>query len=801
MFKNYIKIAGRNLIKHKLYSAINISGLAVGMACFILVMFHIQDEWNYDRTTPQADQMYRIIRQTQDDNGISKYRYMTSGSLAAALESDFPEVQTAVRQFTSLDWVHYRDKVFQQNTSLIDPNLLDVFGLTLEQGDLSTALNKPASAVITPETAKIYFGSEDPIGKTLTIETGYLKGDYRVTGVLHPLTKTTILNRDIFVNAKSQWRHWAWDNWVRQLDWTPIQTYVQLREDASPEVLAQKLPDFMEQYLGKEERAVHTYHLQPITKIRLYSGHDYNLPAGGDIKQITLFLILVICILLIACINFMNLSTARSAHRAREVGLRKIVGAHRRQIIRQFLGESFFLTGLAFILALGLVELLLPLFNTLIGKSLSSTLDTYVGLLPAFLCIGLSIGLISGSYPALYLSAFQPVIVLKGISASGSKRARLRKILVIFQFAASLILVTSTAVVYQQWDYMRNRHPGFNRDHLIVLPIFGALWQIERNSPIPYERIKQGFLQHPNITKATAIRSTVGVEGGFISILNPNKDKAIRMRILYVDSDFLNTYEIHLQTGRDFSKKITSDVTNSIILNETVVQNLGWINPVGKSLLLDKTDRTVIGIVKDFHSGHLGGYIEPTVIALAPPGQNYHRDLILKVRPENVSETLAFIKKQWTTIVPNRPFQFSFLDDRIHALYGSEKRLTETFTAFSLLAIFLACLGIFGLVAFTAERRTKEIGIRKVLGASESNLLWLISKEFTILVLLANLLAWPVAYILMSRWLQDFAYRINLNFLTFILSSALTLGIVLTTVSYQAFKAARTNPIDSLRYE
>ena len=554
--------------------------------------------------------------------------------------------------------------------------------------------------------------------------------------------------------------------------------------------------------MGTDIQKTNTYHLQPITRTYLYSKRDYNLNWPDNISRIYTFALVAVFILLIACINFMNLATARSVHRAREVGMRKVVGAYRKQLITQFLGESTVLAVLALPFAFSLAQLALPAFAGYIGSNITTD---YLDLVPAFVVFATVVGLLAGSYPAFYLSAYRPVEVLKGALKSGSKGVWFRKGLVIFQFGTSIILIIGTTVVYNQLSYMSNKDLGFDKNHTIMVPIFLADRKLKSNNwdrlGHRHQMVKNTFLQHANIIEATALRSPIGLWGGMMRNVSPEGaiENGWRMHVNEVDETFFETFGIELIAGRNFSADIVSDSTSAFILNETAVKQLDWDDPLGKTFGFDDNMKgIVVGVVKDFHHNSLRDKIQPVAFCMR---RYLYSLLALKIRPDNVPETITFIEQKWKEFIPSSPVEYWFLDEQLQMSYFQEQRFGQAATTFSGLAVFIACLGLLGLAAFTAEQRTKEIGVRKVLGASTPNIITLLSREFIILVSVSNIIAWPIAYYLMNQWLQDFAYHINLSFLTFIAGGLLALFIALATVSLLAFRAARSNPIEALRYE
>ena len=793
MLSNYFAVAVRHLLRHRLYSFINLIGLAVGLAGGILILLYVQRELSYDRHHQKADRIYRVIRGTQLADGSSEIRMPgTSGALAPALRDEFPQIQQAVRILNRWQtWVRHEEKGFYLNFCVADTNLFEVFDFPLVQGDAPSLLRQPYSVLITASAARRYFGDENPIGKIVVPENRPLRADYTIVGVLQDLPETAFFrfNFDFLTLTMTPINATGWDIW-RPTQFRIINTYLLLPPDCDVKELEQQLPDFMARHMGAEIAARDTYHLQPLTRIHLYSKADYGITwtEYGDIAQVYLIVAIAFFLLLIACINFAGLATARSAQRADEVGVRKAIGARRGQVAAQFLGESMLLTFLALLLALGLADLALPFFNDILEKDLALDRAAYLSLLPGAVAIALFVGLLSGSYPALFLSAFQPVKVLKGNLDAASGGARFRKGLVIFQFAISTLLIIATIAVHQQIEFVRNWNLGFDKEHFVTI------WPRMNDN---VEAVKQIYLAHPNILAATATWDPMH-DAGMLEIVRPEgmQDTESRMHLVSVDEDFLDVFGIELLAGRNFSKEMASDAKEAFLLNESAVRALGWSDPIGKRFAWGDKDGRVIGIVKDFHIGSLHAKVAPIFLC-----KDRLYSLALKIRPQNIPETMRYIKEKTIELRPHRGFEFSFLDEALDRRYWAEMQLGAIGRIFATLAVFLACLGLFGLIAFAIQQRTKEVGVRKVLGASAFNVVSLLTWDVLKLVLLANLFAWPAAYMAMDKWLESFAYRINLSAWIFLGGSALALIVALATVGSQALKAARANPVDALRCE
>ena len=809
MIKNYLTVAIRNLMRHKLYTSINVLGLAIGLACGILILLYIQQEFAVDRSHTLGDRIYKVIREKRSSTQTT-YEEGTSGALGPVLKETFPEVETTVRIWQWLVSAQYGDRKNQYTLALVDDNFLDVLDFPLIKGDSETVFHLPYSVVITDDMAQHLFGDADPMGQTVSVDNRYIPGDYTVTGIVKASQRSSELYFHLLTTTipSAGRTPELWTAWLPGQSWRPVNTYVLLKAGQNAETLKTKMQSLIKRYMGDEVAAKNTYHLQPLHRVYLYGESDFNPAANSPIQQIYMLAAIGLIVVVIACVNFTNLATARAVTRKREVGVRKVVGAHRPQLMVQFLSESLLLTCAALLIALALVELCLPLFNQFVRGDLHLNMATVIAGTPAALALTLLVGLLAGWYPAFFFSSVSPVTVLKSKSSSSSGSAGLKKGLVIFQFGMSILLVICTLVVYQQLRFIDTKDMGFTRDHIVSLPIFA---HGREHEPFPHKRlsarhqmVKQAFLEHPNILSASALRYDIAGYGGRPRLIWPDGDrtKERTIRINEVDDSFFEIFDIPVLRGRVFSADVASDTSQAIILNETAVRLLGWEDdPIGKQILLPaygNRSLTVIGVVKDYHSLTLREEIAPMGFI---GDWRLFVSLILRIRPGNTAQTLSFLETQWKRFVPGAPFEYHFLDEMIDWIYFNEQLTGKMLGIFSLLAIFVACLGLFGLAAFMVQSRTKEIGVRKVLGASTSHLVMLLSREFILLILLANLIAWPIAYYLMRDWLSGFAYQTNLNVLPFIASAIMVLIIAFGTVSMQAIRAARSNPIDALRYE
>jgi putative ABC transport system permease protein len=800
MFKNYLKIAFRSLKKHKGYSFINISGLAIGMAVCMLIFMWILDELNYDRFHENADRICRVTTNITIGSTLHTARSLTASG--PALVEDFPEIVTAVRvDAPRRASVKYKEKIYlEADIGFAESAIFDIFTFPFISGDPKTALAAPYSVVITESMAKKYFGEEDPLGKFLRINN---ETDFSVTGVVEEVPS----NSHFRFNMLRSFQTLIAEGSVRDNMWFDVRffTYLLLDEHTDLELLEQKLPGFIDNHLGEALKATGgsaQLSLQPLKEIHLYSSFERDMSANGDIMLVYLFSGIAVFILIIAGINFINLSTARSATRAQEVGMRKTLGAVRSRLIGQFLGESMIHSILAMGLAIVLIKLFFPLFSGVIGSELTLDLFRRPWQLGALLGMAVIVGVFAGSYPAFILSSFPPVHVLKGLLKAGSSHSRLRKILVVFQFSMSIALIAATIIVTNQIIFMKNKELGFNKEHVVVIP------GMNDNFRKSYRSIRNEMLNLSGVIDVGA-SDLVPSRGHLIGTFLPEgfaDDQLVSLDYMNVDAHYLPTMGIEIIAGRNFSEDFATDPDESVLINETTAKKIGWEEPVGKRFVFRPPPNSgrevfylsVIGVVKDFHLQSLRERIEPLIVF-------YDHDSILtlsvRISADNIPHTLDLLEKKWKELDPNRPFNFLFLDDSLDRLYRQEERLKTITFYFSFLAVLIGCLGLFGMASFTAEQRTKEIGIRKVLGASVPGIVRLLAKEFVLLVIIANLIALPVAYFAMNRWLQSFAYRMGIHPIIFVLAAAISLSIALTTVSYQAIRAALTNPVDSLRYE
>lgn len=701
-----------------------------------------------------------------------------------------------------------KERLIKQSLCLAKPEVLEVFTFTFVVGDPETALDEPFSVVLHASMAKSLFGSEPPLGKRVTIDDNDFRGDYRVTGVVVDPGRATFEFGALISTVPETFAR-RLDYWVKTANWRSFTTYVLLAEGANARDLEAKLPGLMANTMGESIRTTNTYHLQKLTRVHLYSGQDYGIHgiSTGDIGQVYLFIALAGFILLIGCINFMNLATARASDRAREVGLRKVVGARRSQLAGQFLGEAMVVAGVACVVSLAMTHLALPLLNELSRKDL--VLDPMW--ISALGCFAIFVGLISGSYPALALSGFRPAAVLRGSVWREPGRAWFREGLVTLQFAVSIGVIAVTVIVHGQLEYLRNKDLGFDKEQIVRLDLFYLESSTPKDPDIPsikfrYSAVKEAFLRHPNVVAATATRRRQGIEVATGVVRAEGVDGDIPVQVVTADEDYLGFFGIELESGRNMTRGdiegLWPDQKYFYLVNEAAVALFGWKDPVGMQMtMLDWRDSPgpVLGVVRDFHVKSLHHRIEPVVFDASP---GYYQHLYLKMRPGTFLETLPFLEETWDHFLPTRPFDYSFLDETLNRdVYENEIRTGRVFSAFAGLAIFIACLGLLGLISYTTQQRRKEVGIRRVLAASIGTVVVLLSRDFLKLVVIANLIAWPVAYFVVDTWLQSFAYRINVDLTPFLLAGLAALVVSAASVSYITIRAARADPIDAIRSE
>ena len=785
MIKNFIKIALRNIKKHKGYSFINIAGLAVGMACCLLITIWVLDELSFDRFHDKASNLYRV-EENQDYSGREYHVNVTPYPLGPALKAEIPEIEEATRYvWAGGKLLRYKDMAFfENNIRAVDPSFLDMFAFPLVQGSKETALESPYSIVISEEMKKKYFGSDDPLDQTININNEY---DFIVTGVLDTLPHNSILQFDFlipyeFLKATKATNESYGSN--------SIQTFVRLQDNVTEAQTNEKISDFLKTH-GPQKAT--TLILMPFTRIHLHAYFGWERDPGA-IQYVYIFSIIALFVLFIACINFMNLSTARSANRAKEVGLRKVVGAQKRHLIRQFYGESVVYALIALLFAVLIVSLLLSVFSRLAGKNLTWNVAGLGPLLLGLVILTIFTGFVAGSYPALFLSTFQPVKVLRGGLKSGAASSLFRRILVVVQFSLSILLIIGTTVVYKQLNYMKNKSLGWDKEQLLYVILRG-------DTGNSYEALKTELTKDARIVGVTAsshLPTDIGSNSGGADWDGRDPELNVLIGNSSIDFDYIETLKIEMAEGRSFSKEFPADMSTSFIVNEEVAKIMDKDSVVGERFNFMGRNGTIVGVMKNFHFQPVRSQIEPLALAIVP---EYFQVMLIRLAAGDLSASIDYLKDTWNRIVPHYPLEFTFLDERVDRLYRTEERIGTLLKYFAVLAVFIACLGLFGLASFTAEQRTKEIGIRKILGASVSKITVMLCREFFVLVLLANAVAIPAAYFLMKNWLRGYAYRTELSGIVFLAAMALALAVALITVSFQSIRAALANPADSLRYE
>lgn len=813
MIKNYLVVAWRNLMRHKFYSFLNVIGLAAGIACALLAVLYVDYHFSFDQHHTNIDRIYKVMRQVTDTNG-TRYSQFTK-PVAPFLKREFPEIEHAVRLLARNMWVNHNEKGFNVPVAIADKEIVNVFTLSMVQGDVETGLVAPYSVFLSEKLAHNLFGENDPIGKTVSLDYKWIKGDYVVTGVFENAAETissfmqfdflTATFSDAPTSNGSSWKPSRWERWPTRDPVAPLVTYLLLRDGVDAQSLEDKLHTFAKKYHIEGSKETVDFTLQPLSRVHLYSLRDYGTaPTNhGDITRCYTLLGIGLLVLAIACMNYINLVTARSANRMREVGLRKVVGAARVQLMGQFLGESVLIILLACAFAFLLAEAALPFFNLALGSQLNLTdLDAVVAVL-FVVSIVAGVGLLAGSYPALILSAFAPVSALKGTLAT-SGRGWFRHVMVIVQFGASVVLIIGTLVVYQQTDYVRHKDLGLEKDRVVAIPFVLRDRALRPKVPV----IKQEILKHANVMGATGQGALPGLIGpSDMRTLYAKGGTEFKFCWLAVDTDFLTTMDIDLLDGAMLSFKQENSFRRvgenkwetSILINETAAKMVGWDQPVGK-VFYSNEDRLawkVEGVIRDFHNQSLHHDIAPQIY-------QYNHNLnhiMVRLGENDIAGSMVHIENVWKQFHPTRPFEFLFLNDHFDTFYRAEMTLSKVYGFFAGLSIFIGCLGMLGLVSYAAQQRTKEIGVRKVLGASASNLVMLLAKNFLVLAVVANVIAWPVAYMLAMSWLDHFAYRMNLEPTLFIITGLMTLFIVFLTVGSQAWRAVHANPVDSLRSE
>ncbi len=805
MLINYLKIALRNISRSKLYSLINILGLATGMAACLVIFLWVQDELSFDRFHSQAESIFRVERQV-DFREIHGQAPITSGTYGPALVKDYPEIEKFVRvDKQELNIRDHRNIFRKQEVLFADSSLFEIFDFRLVQGDPKSALHEPKSMVMTQAAALRFFNTDEVVGKTVSLDWRGTQTDFLVTGILEDIPQNSHITFDVAASIAS----YPTEQMATFLN-NFLYTYIQISKNTTAPDLEPKFAAFLTRYMAADFLAlvgpeadvndVFKLKLKPLTDIHLSPSSEFEIEPQGSLSSVYIFSAIALLILAVACVNFMNLSTARANKRAREVGLRKTIGAQKQQLWRQFLGESVLLAFLALALALLFILLMIPAFNNISGKALTLGALFQSGNWWVLIGITLITGCLSGLYPAFFLTAFEPADVLKGGALKGSGRSVFRRGMAVVQFVISIALIIGTLVIYRQMEFIQNTSLGFDKENVLVIEAAGN--QVQQN----IEAFRSTLTEYSGI-KAASVSSNIPGSSTFSDTVFKRSDLDDVFDLIFIrtDYDFVGTLGFKIIQGRTFSKDFSTDSEGALLINQAAVRELGFTpeEAVGKTLLrfssaTEMIEGTIIGVLEDFNFKSLHRNIEPCVLMLEP--DNFEL-LSVRIQPGEIPRTIGFLQTQWSEFFPGEEFNYRFLDRHIDLLYQKEGKMRSLLVLFSSLSIFVACLGLFGLASFTAEEKTKEIGVRKVMGASSSHIFWLLCKEFAKWVLAANVIAWPLAYYAMSRWLQSFAYKISIGIGPFVVSAVLALLIALFTVSFQSFKAALADPAASLRYE
>ncbi len=794
MANNYLKIAFRNMFKYKVYSAINILGLALGISATIIIILFARYELTYDHWHENSENTYMVYKERITPNGLQP-TYDTWVPLLQQLKSDFPEIVNGTRLYNDSDiTIAIGDTRFTEDIYYVDESYFEVFDFPLSDGNNHKPFTNMNSVVISQEIAEKFYGGENAIGKELTIESTFITS-YIVSGIMREYPGNAFVANGIVVQIESTP---GYEEVAREWGTSFIYTFIVLPENMNPEILEAKFPDFIKAIWDEETQARTNFRLLP-----LHRSYDTFI---GDSSDSYILVYIAFGIILIASINFMNLSTARSLERAKEIGVRKIMGAQKTQLIYQFLSEALLLTAISLVIAVLLTELVIPTINVLFGFTL--VLD-YLGnpyTIPVLLGFGLSLGLLSGSYPAFFLSNFKAIESIKGYVKSKTGSYNLRNVLVVVQFTLSIILIIGTLIITDQINYMKTTDHAFNKENLIVIPLSAGDFEDEEGVQQEIDAFRIEVRKYNAVTSVTTSRHVPGRWSGSNTFVRPGgfEGNPMRMRYTYMDAGFFSTYEIELLEGPGFLPDTEGDQRESVVINIAAMRAFGWDNIENKTIAMGSSGNfkvNVVGLIKDFNYESLRDEVQPILHFHRVPTNGTHRYISVRTANQNFNETLSFIKGKWGLLKTNKEFDYFFVDDDMKAMYANEDRLLKMVTVFSLLSIFVSCLGLFGLSSYIIDRKRKEIGIRKVLGASSARISALISYGFTKLVIIAFIIAAPIAYLLMSRWLEDFAFKIDIEPIVFIITIAISIIIAWTTVSIKAIQAALANPVDSIRDE
>ena len=792
MLKNYLKIGIRNLLIHKKYSLINILGLAIGFTGFILIMLWVQDELSYDKFHKNADNTCLVLRKS---NG--KVAAITSKLLGPAINSEIPEIlnQTDYAPLPEAfkPFLQYENKGFEELIALTDPHFFEVFNFKFIEGNPHTAFDDPNSIIMTERMAEKYFGNSDAIGKSLVLNFVGIKKTVKVAGVLENTPHNTEFQRDFILPLDFIKQFGAnWDAWYNY----NVQTFILTNGKIDNQELEKKILECENRHAANLNLGTTGYSLLPLSKLHLYSNNLEFFVSTGDIKYVYIFSVVACIILLIACMNYINLTNAFSLKRTKEIGIKKVIGANRRDLILQYYGETFVITMVALGLSFFLVEMLLPLMNKLSGKQLFINFASPEFLSSVILITSFTI-IVSGIYPAIFATRFRPVQILKGKFQNKFDGLNLQKGLVILQFALSIAILTCTFIVMQQLNFIRNADLGFDKENIIDIKVNGNIYD-------KYDAFKNKLLSNPSILCVSrsepmdekSISSTEGINW-------EGKQKRFDSWLLHVDADFAKVYKIKMKEGRFYSDEYPSDETSAYVINETAEKEMGLRPAIGKEITVWGRKGKIIGVTKDFNFSSLRDVIEPVILRIPDPNQRniFYREISVRISLHSVHESLDYIENTWKSFFADQPFRFNFVDESLNANYFAEQRMGDIFKYFSILAIFIACIGLYGLTAFMIERKVKDIGIHKVLGANIAKIVFMLSKKYLLWIIISYLIAFPVAYYSMNKWLQGFAYRINISWWIFAFAGSIALVIALVTISFQAIKAATADPVESLRYE
>lgn len=789
MFKNYIKIAFRNLFRNKMYSFINLWGLTVGLACSLLIFLYVYDEVSFDKIHTNYENIHRLDSKYEINSSFKANLDFPAG-LAPLIKEELAEVENSVRYERKHKVVisNGTDRVYEENLAYTDPSFFEMFNFELEQGDKESALLAPFSLIISKDLSEKYFPEQNPVGKTLTLD----DKEYLITGLLATIPHNTHFNFSMlssFETLNEDIEPWA--------TFPNYRTYVELSSESELANVQSGILDLLQRNMGEDGQKYSSVNSYPITDIYLKVENFVYDELRGNIEYVRIFLVIGLLILGIACINFMNLTTARASLRSKEIGVRKSSGAFKNQIIYQFLSESILITMISALLAIVLMELMLPSFNLITGKELALNLFDDPKILVGIIGVSIITGALAGMYPALFLSGFKPVSVLKGQFKTSKSAVYFRKGLVVVQFVITIGLIVSSLIMNNQLQYLQERGLGIDSEALVSIPIKNDL---ETN----YSSFKAELLKNPDIASVT----TGSLLLGGISFETYSDDDDIELKpknnllqVYRTDHDFVSTLGLEVFAGRDLDIENVNDVSNSILINETAIVEFGLENPqsaIGRELILNEKSYSIVGVVQDFHAFNPSSGILPTAIAITDQGVD---QVLIRLQTSNLGNTIESLKGTWAQFETFLPFEINFMDDELNNYYKGEQNLRTLFSAFAFLTIFIACLGLFGLATFTAEQRKKEIGIRKVLGASAERIVALVSKDFLLLVLIGFAVATPITWYFMNEWIQNYAYRIDIDLTVFLLAGLSALVITMITVSFHSFKSALSNPVDSLKSE